>query len=90
MKGMGTVKKVSAWLLAAALLFCPLMRIQLYAAGGVDTTKECSIQFGIEEMDNSEYAELNKLEILPNLMYCAFALKHQVREDHEDNSIFYR
>lgn len=63
MKGMGTVKKVSAWLLAAALLFCPLMRIQLYAAGGVDTTKECSIQFGIEEMDNSEYAELNKLEI---------------------------
>lgn len=32
--------------------------------------------------------ELNKLEILPNLMYCAFALKHQVREDHEDNSIF--
>lgn len=62
MRGMKTVKKAGIWMLAAVLLFCPLMRIPLYAAGGVDTNKECSVLFGIEEM-GSEYAELNSMQI---------------------------
>ena len=33
--------------------------------------------------------ELNKLEILLNLMYCAFALIHQDQEDHGRYTIFF-